>query len=324
MSPEKKSPEKKLCNIREPDDAAVKLAGGLLRKGKLVALPTETVYGLAVDASNGDAVASLYAAKGRPSFNPLIIHMPDLASAQTIGTFDRTALKLAHAFWPGPLTIVVPLRADAAIHPLALAGLDTVAIRVPAHPLAQAVLREAGVAIAAPSANPSGKLSPTTAAHVNEGLGDECALILDGGACVIGLESTIIMTGENPAILRPGGVSAADVAAVLGFEIATLEGGKVIAPGMLKSHYAPNAALRLNALEKRENELLLGFGKVADADLNLSETGDVIEAARNLFGFLHLLDTKGQAIAVSPIPHVGLGEAINERLTRAAAKRDEQ
>jgi L-threonylcarbamoyladenylate synthase len=290
----------------------------------LVALPTETVYGLAVDATNGDAVAALYKAKGRPSFNPLIVHLPSLEAAIELAEFDAAALKLAKAFWPGALTIVAPLRPHHPLHPLALAGLSTVAMRVPAHPIAQAVLREAGVPIAAPSANPSGKLSPTLAQHVHEGLGKKCALILDGGACAIGLESTIIMTGENPAILRPGGVSAADIAAVLGFEIATVEGGKIIAPGMLKSHYAPNATLRLEALEKRENELLLGFGKVENADLNLSETGDVTEAARNLFGLLHLLDTKGMAIAVSPIPNIGLGEAINERLKRAAAKRDGQ
>ena len=308
--------------IRKPVDVSVKLAGRLLRQGRLIALPTETVYGLAVDASNGDAVANLYAAKGRPSFNPLIIHVPDLEAAKAVGQFDEMAENLAAAFWPGPLTIVLPLQKTATIHPLALAGLDTVALRLPAHETARAVLKEAGCPVAAPSANPSGKLSPTTAEHVYEGLGEKLALILDDGPTSVGLESTIVVTGEAPAILRPGGVAREAIEEVLGIPVPVVDGGKVIAPGMLKSHYAPNAYLRLEAREKEDGELLLGFGNI-EADLNLSKTGDLAEAARNLFGHLRALDAQNpERIAVSPIPQEGLGEAINERLKRAAAPRD--
>lgn len=313
-----------MSDIREPSEDAVKLAAKLLNEGQLVALPTETVYGLGVNARDGEAVARLYEAKGRPSFNPLIVHLPSLEAARKIAVFDAKAEMLAKAFWPGPLTLVLPLREDSGIHPLVTAGLDTIALRVPAHPLAEKVLTAASIPIAAPSANPSGRLSPTRAEHVAEGLGDKIALILDGGATDIGLESTIIKPGKPSLLLRPGGIARDRIEAVIGEALTMADGSAIIAPGMLKSHYAPGASLRLDAAIAEPDELLLGFGPDAPSGaLNLSPTGDMREAAQNLFSYLRQLDAqKPSRIAVMPIPHEGLGEAINERLSRAAAPRD--
>lgn len=295
------------------DDAAIAEAAALVRAGQPVAVPTETVYGLAADATNGEAVARIYAAKGRPSFNPLIVHVPDLASAQAIGAFDERALELAHGHWPGPLTLVVPLRERASIAALATAGLPTVALRVPAHPAMQALLRATGKPLAAPSANASGRISPTRAEHVLASLGGRIALVIDGGATERGLESTIIAaTDGSLRLLRPGPIEIAGVtAAAKGIE----------APGMLASHYAPEKPLRLDARDKRLEEWLIGFGAVS-GDATLSRSGDLIEAAARLFAALHDADASPAArIAVAPIPHEGIGAAINDRLKRAAAER---
>lgn len=305
-----------------PDDAGIARAADLLRAGELVAFPTETVYGLGADATNGEAVARVFEAKGRPRFNPLIVHVPDADAAKAIAAFDDGADRLASAFWPGPLTLVLPVRGATGISELVTAGLETVAVRVPEHPVAQALLRAAGRPLAAPSANPSGKVSPTTAAHVLEGLGGRIAAVVDGGPCAVGLESTIVAPGVAPVLLRPGGLPAEAVEACLGRSLA-LPGDLAApnAPGQLRSHYAPEAALRLNAAEAGPGERLLGFGPV-DCDLNLSETGDLVEAAANLFHHLRQLDAEGDApIAVSPVPEHGLGRAINDRLRRAAAPR---
>jgi L-threonylcarbamoyladenylate synthase len=300
-------------------------AATLLRNGGLLAFPTETVYGLGADATNADAVAKVYLAKGRPSFNPLIVHVASLALAQEIAVFDYEAKALAQAFWPGPMSLVLPLRADAGICDLVSAGLDTVAIRVPAHPLAGDLLRAVGKPIAAPSANPSGQISPTTADHVLAGLMGKIDAVLDGGACGVGVESTIL--GTNPVtLLRAGGVSVEDVSNLLDRDIAERDAhAPLSAPGQLLSHYAPNAVLRMNATSASENEILIGFGPI-NSDLNLSPDADATEAAKNLFGHLRQADAlatqSGKKIAVSPIPTTGLGLAINDRLTRAAAPRD--
>lgn len=300
-------------------------AANLLRDGHLVAFPTETVYGLGADATNADAVAKVYIAKGRPSFNPLIVHVASLEKAQRIAVFDEEALKLAQAFWPGPLSLVLPVRADAGICDLVTAGLDTIAIRIPAHPLAAELLRTADRPIAAPSANPSGQISPTTAAHVLAGLTGKIDAVLDGGACDVGVESTIL--GTSPAtLLRAGGISVEDISSLLGRPIiARNEADPLSAPGQMLSHYAPNASLRMNATSVKTDEILLGYGDI-EADLNLSKSGDPVEAAKNLFSYLRKADdlaaAKGKRIAVSPIPNAGLGLAINDRLTRAAAPRD--
>ncbi len=292
-------------------------AADMLSRGGLVAFPTETVYGLGADARNGTAVARIYAAKGRPAFNPLIVHVPSLAAARRYGVFDAATLRLAQAFWPGPLSLVVPLAPDHGLSPLVTAGLDTVALRVPAHPLAQALLAKFGGPVAAPSANPSGRISPTTADHVLAGLSGRIDAVVDGGACTVGLESTII--GGTPlALLRPGGVAREDIEAIAGPLARPSE--QITAPGQLASHYAPDAALRLDADHAEPGEVLLGFGPMA-CDMNLSKTGDPVEAAANLFGHLHALDTRGQPIAVAPIPDIGLGQAINDRLRRAAEPR---
>ena len=313
------------------DDAqGLARAAEILRQGGLVALPTETVYGLGADATNAAAVARIYAAKGRPSFNPLIVHVPDLAAAEKLAQFDDIARRLAAAFWPGPLTLVVPLRPDAPIASLVTAGLDTLAIRVPAHPLAQKLLRAAGIPVAAPSANPSGRTSATRAQHVIAGLGGKVDAILDGGATGIGLESTIVgCTGGQAMLLRPGGLAREEIERVLGAPLAAPSGGTVTAPGQLASHYAPRAPVHLNAAHVAAGEALLAFGpgpvagqQDAKLVLNLSSTGDLLEAAANLFDFLHRLDAcEATAIAVAPIPRHGLGEAINDRLARAAAPR---
>ncbi|WP_028716226.1 L-threonylcarbamoyladenylate synthase [Paracoccus sp. J39] len=308
------------------DSRGVRAAADLLAQGELVAIPTETVYGLAGDARDARAVARIYEAKGRPSFNPLIVHLPDLAAAERIAVFDNAALALARAFWPGALTLVLPLRPGAGIASLVTAGLDTVAIRVPAHPAAQEVLRAFGGPLAAPSANPSGRISPTSAAHVADpetGLGGRIAAVLDAGACPVGVESTIVgWVGGQPALLRPGGVAAEEIEAVLGRSLARPEADPdaPTAPGQLTSHYAPRASLRLDAGAARPGEVLIGFGPVA-GEMTLSETGDLTEAAARLFDLLRRADELGRPIAVAPVPERGLGAAINDRLRRAAAPR---
>ncbi len=313
----------------KPDGAAIARAAEVIRAGGLVAAPTETVYGLAADALNDCAVARIYEAKGRPSFNPLIIHVADLAMAQTFGDFSPLAERLAAAFWPGPLTLVAPRRAHAPLSALATAGLDTVALRAPAHPLMLALIAEAARPLAAPSANRSGAISPTTAEHVRASLGDRVDLILDGGPCAVGLESTIVrVDGGRAILLRPGGLARAEIEASIGASLEAASGA-IEAPGMLASHYAPRARLRLNAARPDANEAFLAFGAACPARsnmLNLSPSGDLAEAAANFFAHLHALDAacarSGLAgIACAPVPMTGLGEAINDRLTRAAAPR---
>jgi L-threonylcarbamoyladenylate synthase len=302
------------------DEAAIAEAARILRRGGLVAFPTETVYGLGADAANGAAVAAIFAAKQRPGFNPLIVHVADLAQAEKYAVFSPAARALADAFWPGALTLVLPRRAECALSLLVSAGLDSVALRVPAHPVAARLIAEAGLPVAAPSANPSGRVSATTAAHVEEGLGGRVDYILDGGATPLGIESTVVGFAEGaPILLRPGAVTREAIEAVAG-PLGAPESGVIASPGQLESHYAPNAPLRLEAREAKAGEVLLGFGPVAGAALNLSAKGDLREAAANLFAMLRALDG-GAAIAVSPIPQTGLGEAINDRLRRAAAKR---
>ena len=306
-------------------DAGIARAADLLRHGRLVAFPTETVYGLGGDARNDTAVARIFEAKGRPRFNPLIVHVPTLASAAAVAVFDDRARDLAEAFWPGPLTLVLPLRPEAGLSPLVTAGLGTVAVRVPAHPLARALLTAFGGPLAAPSANPSGRVSPTRAAHVLAGLSGKVAAVLDGGACEVGVESTILGLAEDePRLLRPGGLPVEALEAALRVSIAT--GGsaeKPSAPGQLASHYAPSAAVRLNAHAAETGEILVGFGPVR-GDLTLSESGDMVEAAAALFHTLREADAlAGPAgrIAFAPVPDHGLGRAINDRLRRAAAPR---
>jgi L-threonylcarbamoyladenylate synthase len=308
------------------DDAGIAEAARLLAAGELVAFPTETVYGLGGDARSDAAVAGIYAAKGRPSFNPLIVHLPDLAAVEAIAVIGTNARKLALAFWPGPLTLVLPLRATAGISPLVTAGLSTVAMRVPAHPLAQRLLRAFGGPVAAPSANPSGRISPTEAGHVLDGLSGRIAAVLDGGACQVGLESSIVLADPQPVLLRPGGVPVEALEAALGQPVGLgSPEGKPMAPGQLASHYAPRAALRLNADHALPGEVLVGFGPVK-GDLSLSETGDLVEAAARLFTLLRRADRLAGPdgrIAFAPVPETGLGHAINDRLRRAAAPRNE-
>lgn len=301
-------------------------AAEILRGGGLVAIPTETVYGLAANAADDRAVAGIFAVKQRPRFNPLIVHVRDLEHAQTLATFSAPACRLAEAFWPGPLTLVLPKRADAQISLLVSEGLDTIAVRVPAHQTVQRVLEESQLAIAAPSANRSGSVSSTTAAHVAESLGDAVDLILDAGPTQHGIESTIVGLYETePVLLRPGALTRGQIEAVVG-PLRAHGGGMVASPGQLRSHYAPRAQLRLNAHDAGGDEALLAFGTPpahASNMRNLSETGDLREAAANLFAMLHDLDRTGCAtIAVMPIPGNGLGEAINDRLRRAAAPKD--
>ena len=295
----------------------------VLSAGGLVAFPTETVYGLGADATQDLAVAKIYEAKGRPQFNPLIAHVLDVDAGFELAEFPSEALKLAARFWPGPLTLVLPRRVACPVSMLASAGLPSLALRVPAHALALELLREFGKPVVAPSANPSGRISPTTAEHVRAGLGGKVDLILDGGPSAVGLESTIVsFLEERPRLLRSGGLSREAIETALGYELLMgLVAGPLHAPGQLDSHYAPRARMRLNAASWNEGEARLGFG-VYDAPLNLSRKGDVVEAAANLFSMLHKLDAEGHdVIAVAPIPNSGLGEAINDRLTRAAAPR---
>jgi L-threonylcarbamoyladenylate synthase len=314
-----------------PTAADLTHAARLLQDGQLVAFPTETVYGLGANALDDAAVARIYEAKNRPQFNPLIVHVPSAAAAARYAVFDRRAHTLAAAFWPGPLSLVLPRRAEGGLSLLVSAGLDSVAVRVPDHPLALALLTAAGVPVAAPSANPSGRVSPTTAAHVAEGLGDRVSLILDGGPCTVGVESTVVdLTGPHAVLLRPGGVSVEDLERVLNEPLDRPQAaGPIASPGMLASHYAPALPVRLNATHVTSNEALLAFGAPltgAKITLNLSPAGNLTEAAANLFAHLRALDAAGgavgaTAIAVMPIPDTGLGLAINDRLTRAAAPR---
>jgi L-threonylcarbamoyladenylate synthase len=291
-----------------------------LADGGLVAFPTETVYGLGADATNGEAVAGIFAAKGRPRFNPLIVHVTDIEQAQQHGEFNPAARQLAQTFWPGALTLVLPRRAQTRLSHLVSAGLDTVALRVPSHPVAQQLLLRSGRPIAAPSANVSGKVSATTAAHVAESLGGKIDFILDGGAAALGLESTVIgFENDLLVLLRPGAIARDEIEALVG-PLAAAD-GTIRSPGQLESHYAPRAGLRLNADAVRPGETLLGFGAVTGASRNLSPRGDLKEAAANLFAMLRELDNSAAFIAVSPIPMSGLGEAINDRLQRAAAPR---
>lgn len=308
--------------ILKQDDAGIAQAASLLAAGELVAFPTETVYGLGGDARSDTAVARIYQAKGRPSFNPLIVHLPDLAAVERIASLGPKARALAQAFWPGPLTLVLPLRKGADISPLVTAGLPTVAIRIPAHPLAQRLLQVFAGPVAAPSANPSGRISPTRASHVTQGLSGRIAAVLDGGPCAVGLESTIVLADPDPVLLRPGGIPVEALEACLG-EPLTIggDGVKPTSPGQLAAHYAPEAALRLKATGANPGEILVGFGRVKGA-LTLSDSGDLVEAAARLFHALREADAlagpQGR-IAFAPIPETGLGRAINDRLRRAAA-----
>lgn len=285
-----------------------------------MAFPTETVYGLGADATNSDAVLRIYETKGRPRFNPLIVHVADLAMAETLAEFSPMARKLA-TLWPGPLTLVLPRRPDAGLSDIATAGLETVGIRIPDHPLARDLIRATGRPLAAPSANPSGKLSPTTAEQVLRGFAGRVP-VLDGGPAHAGVESTILaVTGDDVTQLRAGALPREEAEALIGQPIAIArEGGPVTAPGMLASHYAPNARLRIHVEHPEPGEAYLGFGD-HPGTLNLSPKGDLREAARNLFSMLHQLDAEATRIAVAPIPNTGLGEAINDRLKRAAAPR---
>jgi len=312
------------ANILPASDQNLDAAAAHLRTGGLVAFPTETVYGLGADARNDTAVARIFAAKNRPSFNPLIVHVLDLQSAAAFGHMDARAEKLAAAFWPGPLSFVVPRRAESGLSLLVSAGLDTVALRAPAHPLARDLLARFGGPIAAPSANAAGEVSPTTAAHVARSLGSNIDLILDGGACAVGLESTVIdLCSDRPALLRHGAITLEQLEDALGtVDDATrpTDGQAPRSPGQIARHYAPSIPVRVNADTAAPDEILLGFGPSCPAAAeNLSRAGDLTEAAANLFAALRALDRpEYRAIAVMPIPETGLGRAINDRLRRAA------
>jgi L-threonylcarbamoyladenylate synthase len=323
--------------VARANPATIERARSALSAGRLVAFPTETVYGLGADAANDRAVAKLYAAKERPSFNPLIAHVADLAAARRLAQFDAEALKLAEAFWPGPLTLVLPKLRGCPVGQLATSGLDTIAVRAPNHPVARDILAAFGKPVVAPSANRSGRVSPTSAKHVQADLAGRIDLIVDGGASPLGLESTILACRGRTVLLRPGAVPRETIARFLGHDIAIATtwtdaadgGGRPVAPGMLVSHYAPRAALRMNATTVAPGEALLAFGATLPQDagnarmsLNLSAGGELVEAAANLFNYLRELDGAGvDSIAVMPIPGEGLGEAINDRLRHAAAPR---
>ncbi len=302
------------------DAKGIAQAARLLRDGGLVAFPTETVYGLGADATNGQAVAAIFAAKGRPLFNPLIVHVADIEEASRHVELSPRAQALAEKFWPGPLTLVLPRRRNSPLSLLVSAGLDSVALRAPSHPAALALLKEAGRPVAGPSANLSGQVTATMAAHVADSLGGKVDLILDAGSATLGIESTVIgFDGDRPLLLRPGAVPREEIQDLVG--PLGPPGNLIQSPGQLASHYAPRASLRMNAGEIESGEVLLGFGDAPDAKLNLSEKGDLREAAANLFAMLRELDKVATNIAVSPIPDTGIGEAINDRLRRAAAPR---
>jgi len=310
------------------DDAGLDAAARALRAGDLVAFPTETVYGLGADATNDDAVAAIFAAKNRPDFNPLIVHVPDAAHARALARFTPLAENLAEAFWPGALSLVLERKPDCPLSYLVSAGLDTVAIRVPAHPLAVELLRRADCPVAAPSANPSGAVSPTKAEHVVHSFTGRAAAgkltVLDGGPCTVGLESSVVdATGDQATLLRPGGIAAEEIEAVTGTLLhAGSDDHAPKSPGMMSRHYAPETPVRLNAERAEGGEALLGFGDTPeDTRYNLSPTGDLTEAAANLFAMLHAMDAEGYTgIAVMAVPEMGLGRAINDRLRRAAAR----
>lgn len=307
--------------VQPADAAAIAQAATALRAGQIVAVPTETVYGLAADASNANAVAAIYAAKGRPDFNPLIVHVPNREAAEARAQFDALATKLADAFWPGPLTLVLPLHADAPVAKAVTAGLPTIALRHPAHPVMQAVLKESSLCLAAPSANRSGGISPTRAEHVAASLGDAVPLILDGGPCEAGLESTIVaVRAHGWQILRNGPVTAEAIEALAGSAPLPVTDAKIEAPGQLASHYAPSKPVRLDAVDATDDEWHIGYGSISGDD-NLSPDHDLAQAAARLFDALHVADASDRArIAIAPIPHSGIGAAINDRLARAAAR----
>jgi L-threonylcarbamoyladenylate synthase len=306
------------------DPAGIADAARILRAGGLVAMPTETVYGLAADARDDHAVARIFEAKGRPRFNPLIVHLASLDRVAGIATLTPLAERLARAFWPGPLTLVLPLRAGSPLSPLVTAGLETVAVRLPAHPVARALLSAFDGPLAAPSANPSGRISPVTVQHVLDGLAGRIEAVVDGGTCAVGLESTILdATGEAPVLLREGGVPA-EAIADLGLTLRAREDAAITAPGQMASHYAPRGRVRLNVDTPEPGEVWVGFGPCPGAALTLSGTGDLTEGAARLFHALHEADAlagPGGRIAFAPVPMRGLGRAINDRLRRAAAPR---
>jgi len=325
--------------IKVANTDSIAEAGEILKSGGLVGMPTETVYGLAGSALDGEAVARIFEAKGRPSFNPLIIHVPDLSSAAAFVEISDEARAVAHAFWPGPMTLILPRKSGCDVSELASAGLDTLAIRVPSHPVARELLKTCGVPVAAPSANKSGSLSPTTPAHVHDSLGPSVDLILAAGACDVGLESTVLDLSEDvPVILRPGAVTAEQLSDVLGLDVryASANADVPKSPGMLLKHYAPDLPVRLNAIDLEEGEALLAFGSDRfmavkgggpasglpdDWRRNLSEVRDLHEAAANLFAMLKELDQSGaKGIAIMALPETGIGAAINDRLRRAAQR----
>ena len=313
-----------MVEIERAIPESIDKAAALIRSGGLVAFPTETVYGLGADATDDKAVAAIFAAKDRPKFNPLIVHVADASAAKELVAFDGRAEELVARFWPGALSLVLPRRAHCPVSLLAGAGLDTLAVRIPGHPVAQALIAAAGRPIAAPSANRSGAVSPTTAQHVADSLRDAVALILDGGPCRVGIESTVLdLSGDRPVLLRPGGVPVEELEDLIGEIGSPAAGAKPTAPGMLESHYAPALPLRCDATEAREDEALLSFGshdiRGTAAERNLSPDGDLTEAAANLFAYLRELDDQAYSgIAAMPIPDRGLGRAINDRLRRAA------
>lgn len=316
-----------MVRILAPDERAIQEAAGILKSGGLVAFPTETVYGLGAIATNDRAVSRIFSAKRRPLHNPLICHVRDRSAANPLVVWNDAAVALAETFWPGPLTLVVTREPSAPLSPLVTAGLPTVAVRAPSAPTARRLLEETLLPLAAPSANPSGRVSPTTAEHVADGLDDAVDLVLDGGPCSVGLESTVVdVSAEAPILLRPGGVDRAALEAVVGPLAAAGAEAPVRSPGQLPSHYAPTRPVRLDVTAPAPDEAYLAFGDVEPGgavSANLSQTGDLAEAARNLFAMLRMLDRDDvRAIAVAPIPREGIGEALNDRLARAAAERE--
>ncbi|HEY9090077.1 L-threonylcarbamoyladenylate synthase [Parasphingorhabdus sp.] len=307
-------------NTEPYDKEALAAAAQRLQSGKLVAVPTETVYGLAADASNADAIADIYRTKGRPDFNPLIVHVSNLAAARKLGEFNALATRLAEQFWPGPLTIIVPKTPVCPAAPAVTAGLDTIALRCPAHPLMQKLLQLSGLFLAAPSANKSGGISPTIASHVSSSLGNDAPMILDGGPCHSGVESTIVaVRGDDYQILRPGPITREELETALGKPAIISASDKIESPGQMLSHYAPAKPVRLNVTKATAQEYHIGFGAI-EGDHNLSKSGDLAEAASKLFAALHLADSSASTgIAVAPIPETGIGAAINDRLKRAAS-----
>lgn len=311
-----------MTQVFTPTDADIQTAAQVLRSGGLIAFPTETVYGLGANAMDETAVQAIYTAKGRPSNNPLIVHVADAAQIAEFAMMDDVAQKLANAFWPGPMTLVLPLIVDGPLAPTVTAGLNTVAVRIPNHPIAAQLLKHANTPIAAPSANPSGQISPTQADHVLSGLHGRIDGVIQGDGCNVGLESTIVGFSPAPTLLRAGGIAVEALEQVLGTPIAHHQDSKTLtAPGQMLSHYAPDAPVRLNVVTPQAGEVYLGFGPM-QCDENLSPSGDLNEAAENLFAALHRLNATGRPIAVAPIPSTGVGLAINDRLTRAAAPRD--